>query len=205
MTTTELLAFCTILTPVFIFSQKEYLDSLDKRATRLRNANDLLSASLNNYILKGTIPTAAELTVLERRITQKHEVDIIQTDDISTAICNGYIKFFSKHRQITQFQYNLKMCGRKFEEDWVKLQFLGKELLQDSYITTLFLFSIFSINGWYKGINMGQKDYCILLVFVALLSVMSQFPLQLFFNKLNENARKEKESAAKKEIESLCR
>ena len=52
---------------------------------------------------------------------------------------------------------------------------------------------------------MNQKDYFILLMFTMILSILIHFPLQLFFNKLNEKARKEKSSASRKEIDSLCR
>ena len=205
MTSSELLAILSVFVPFIIATLKLYWDRLSEQNSRLREANKILSKILNNYILRGVTPPSAELTILKQRIARKYGIKVTELDDIATSLCNGYIIFMSNHIQTTQFQYNFKTYGSTFEEDWTENKFSGKELLQDGYVTALFLFTVFSINGLYKGMNMNQEDYFILLMFTMILSILIHFPLQLFFNKLNEKARKEKSSASRKEIDSLCR
>lgn len=201
MTLLELFGLFSILTPLTVVIFKLYWDSVKDESSRLRKANEVLSRTLNNYILKGIIPSAKEFTVFKQEIARKYKVNVTRLDDISTGICNVYTSFISKHIETKQFEYNFKTYSRKFEEDWIEIKFSWNELLKDSYITAVILFGVLLINGLYLGIEVDEEYYYMLLVFTGILSTVSQLVLQPIFNHINEKERKKKADNAREIVE----
>ena len=196
--------FKFVVSPLLILAAKTIFSHLHSHSSRLRQANEMFSDTLEQYIQKGVIPSPDKLAAAKEGIALKHSIKITQLNDVVTAIYIAYTNFISKNDQTKQFEYNFKTYAKRFEERWIKIKFSWSEFLQDSYITAMGLFLVWWINGLYLGIDMDASFYSLLLAFSYMLALIMQLILQPFRNKLTERARKKKLTKSRAAIEALC-
>lgn len=175
---------------------------------RIDKANDVYAATLMKDIVNGRMISADELFLTRERVAFRyniHESRMIGPMEGMVFAAVDYLAKDITEEQRKQFQYNLNIYRKVYENRQKKYHRRVKEFLQDWIFAWVFIFLVWMAdNHFFLYVELHLIDYIILIAVAAVLALISTLVSWFAIYLRWERGKQQKDKYAQNIISKLC-